>query len=642
MLLTLGIKYIIYLLQVINKINLIKIFSFLIIFFGLGFFWLIKVNAASYDFSPASKTFIQGCTNEVVVLIDTEGASSNAADIEIYYNQNEIDIIDKDASIPGKQVTPGDAYQVYVYNQADNGVIKVAAGSFVGSHSGVGSFIKIPFKSKAGVTSTSFSINFTSAGDTLDSNIADTATSNDLLTSVTNATYSFTTGFCVPDTSPPTINYSYPRNGSTGVPANANLSLVITDNLSGVDIDTVEVSINGEDYNTSDPEFSFTGDPLRYAITIDPRVPIPQGVASSITTKAIDFSLNTRRSTITFNIPPPPTPTPPPPDNNPVIATINPLNRDIIDDFDMNINFNLSDDYSGIDLNKTFFILNGQEFTPSSENVSYSGDQLNYDFTLDPIDSLPSNETSYLTIYTQDKGGHSAFVVIQFGPLIEELPETGECPECICPSIPPSIEYIDGGGSENYSEPVGIPGIISILLALASVLSLLYLLTTPYFLFGIFSKGNNKPWGVVFHAQSDTPLKGVNVVLQSLDGITKLGESISDLYGRFQFNDNPGDYRVELTKRGFKTEDYTIRHVAEGSLAYLELKENQAGVLGNIIKGINKLIRFLQKQNLAIALVGLVLALVSYAFYPTILAMLLIIYYMVWSSISAVYQFIRS
>jgi len=36
-------------------------------------------HAASYYFSPAVDSFVQGCVNEVVVMVDTAGVDSNAA-----------------------------------------------------------------------------------------------------------------------------------------------------------------------------------------------------------------------------------------------------------------------------------------------------------------------------------------------------------------------------------------------------------------------------------------------------------------------------------------------------------------------------------------------------------------------------------
>lgn len=615
------------------------------------------VQAGSFYFSPAAQAFVQGCTNEVVVMVDTEGSDSNAADIEISYNPAEVTIIDANGSVSGVQVGEGDAYQAYVYNEAVGGTIRVAAGSFINDLNGVATFLRIPFQSIGATTTTSFTINFTAPNDTLDSNIAETTTSDDLLTSVTNGTYTFTSGSCIADTTPPNITFPYPSNGSQNVPAGSNLTINLTDGGSGVDIDTVVVTFNGVPYQNGDPEFSFSGTPGNYTITIDPAGGVPQGVASTIAVQADDLAGNSASRIITFNVPIPPTPpptTPAPTDNvPPVIDPMDPENGAQVE-VDTDITIILSDDNSGVDLESIILILNGDTYEYDSPNVVYSGDPMEYTLILTPLDDLPFDEFSYLTIFVKDESGNASIETITFGPDLTNLPDTS----CDCSTVDPTptaaptpVVYNDGI-TDSYNNlnqilpeslrATGLPALIALLLAIATGLAMLSLLFVPQLLIFLFAKGHKSPWGVIYHEGTAEPVAGAKVTLKPANGDDSLEESITDFHGRYQFGQPAGDYLVQIRKNGFGDKDLTINHEINSQIDYVDLVPDTTGPLLMLWALVKKTVRFIQKENLMIAVFGLTLSAISHTFAPTLLSVLLIGFYGIWATLSAVMRFAKA
>jgi len=297
-----------------NRINQSKQKSYKGLFLGccLGFMAMIlvttslPVQASSFGFNPSSKQFLEGCKSVLSVEIDPATSQSNAADIEIKYNPSQITILDSVADIDGVQIKPGNAYESYFGNEVDtnSGIIRLAGGSFTGSLKTKKTFASIEFQSKTGVVNTQFQIRFDGAEATLDSNIADVSTSRDTLSSVTNGSYTFTSGPCQADNQPPTVVFENPQEYSSGYDVNGFLNIRITDNQSGLDLNTLQIFINGETYKANDPEVTYTGAPLNYVFVIKPRKPLSADQQSVAQVIAFDLKGNKRNSEIVFNIPP--------------------------------------------------------------------------------------------------------------------------------------------------------------------------------------------------------------------------------------------------------------------------------------------------------------------------------------------------
>ncbi len=287
-----------------KKILEIPKLVFVILFLSL--FSLIEkqvVEAASFDFSPSEYTFYHQCPSRVNIEIDVTGDVSNAADIEIYFDPSEITIIDSNPNQSGKQIGTGDAYEIYFGNEVDeiNGVIRLAGASFSNYVTNTKTFAYIDFESKIGFSDTTeFEINFTGVGDTKDSNIAETLTSDDLLDDVTNGAYDFTAppfGSCTADVIPPNIIFVSPTPGQTGVPSWTTVRIQITDTLSGVNLDTVQFTINGEIYTPTSSQVVYSGSSLDYIFTINPSTEIFENDYNTVLVTATDYAGTTYPNT---------------------------------------------------------------------------------------------------------------------------------------------------------------------------------------------------------------------------------------------------------------------------------------------------------------------------------------------------------
>jgi hypothetical protein len=282
------------------------------------FFVLITVESlsASFNFSPSNQTFYRECANRVNILIDPDGDASNAADIEIAYNPSQITIIDSNPGQPGTQIGTGDAYDVYFGNEVDtsNGIIRLAGASFMNHLTTQKTFAFIQFQSNPGFGGTAnFDIRFEGVGETKDSNIAEGGTSDDLLESVTNGSYSFVLspfGSCTADTTGPNVTFTNPIPSSTNHSSNSTITFQITDNISGVDLNTLEIFINGTKYISSEPEVTITGSANNYTVVVVPRNPIIENAHNTVIVNASDLAGNSSSRQMVFNAPPAPTPIP--------------------------------------------------------------------------------------------------------------------------------------------------------------------------------------------------------------------------------------------------------------------------------------------------------------------------------------------
>lgn len=275
------------------------------------------VHAARFELSPASAALNQGCDSVVNIVLSTEGSESDAANVIIQYNPAEVEITDTNPAIPGIQIGQGNAYDIYADNIVDPAIGQIRLTGFSIGHaynSGLlyGVFGSIPFKSRPGIAAATFTI-FYEAGSTLDSNIAEYITSDDLLTGVRNGSYTFAVGECVSDVTPPWVTNPQPAPGSTGVPLSSNTTFHILDNMSGVDLSSLRINVQGIEYNYDGVNrFSYSGTALDYAITIDPIADFPDGVMVRVEVNGRDLDGNTMSPyRWYFNEPPIPPPVPP-------------------------------------------------------------------------------------------------------------------------------------------------------------------------------------------------------------------------------------------------------------------------------------------------------------------------------------------
>lgn len=280
----------------------LKILTTIGAFISILILGIPTTQAATFSSIPNIAEFPQECQISYDIIADTFGIPSNAADIEVNFDPTEVTIIDSDTSQPGTQIETGEAYEVYVVNEVDNasGTIKVAAASFSQYLTSEKRFATINFRSNPGITSTTFRITFDGAGETLDSNIARASDSNDLLTAVSRAEFTFVPGSCTTDVSGPTIQTITPKENETSINPNTNVELNLLDDYSGVDIDTVRIIINNVEYSIQNGNLNFTGSPDKYLITLDLENPLPQASPIVVIVFASDNVGNDSQTSYTF------------------------------------------------------------------------------------------------------------------------------------------------------------------------------------------------------------------------------------------------------------------------------------------------------------------------------------------------------
>lgn len=252
-----------------RRIKLLNRFlSLLLLVISLASVSLVQTQAASMFVTPSNGSVLkvgQGCTQSVGVDVDTTGESSNAADATITYDPSKITV---------NSVSGGGAYEVFVLYGIDSTAGNIKFYAYTTNKNNVLTSRKrmanISITPKTGVTSASFGINFTGVGNTFDSNVADTTTSRDLLSSVTNSTVSFAPGICVAES--PKISYTKPAPGSRNNLIDTQVVVQVTNGLADIDLDTVKFKIDNKDYTAkNDPKVTYTGSGKNYTFTIQPR-----------------------------------------------------------------------------------------------------------------------------------------------------------------------------------------------------------------------------------------------------------------------------------------------------------------------------------------------------------------------------------
>lgn len=399
-------------------------------------FSLKPAFAASFNINPSSGSLKKNCQTSASIIINTDNTSTNAADIIVDYDPNQIEIIDSSSNQSGIQIKTGSVFSDYAGNVVDskNGTIKLTGFSSSSPFYGSGVFATIQFKPKTNSNNGYFSIRFTGTNpsNTLDSNIADATTNNDNLSSVTNASYAFTTGSCTTDITPPIINFISPINNQQSVLSTANIVISISDKSSGVDPNSIQIIINGITYLSSNSQVNINGN----TYTIQPIDPLFANQTNNVVVKVSDFSGNSKQNSITFNNPsvsacpaintanclannacpnqisPTISNTPENPITNgskdnksPIIDFISPKNNSQIS-LTPTFTINVADIESGIDPDTFKINLNGEIFNRNSPNLSLTPNANGYTATL-KIDQKLTPDTQYtLTAFVADKNNN--------------------------------------------------------------------------------------------------------------------------------------------------------------------------------------------------------------------------------------------
>ncbi|MBN1915581.1 hypothetical protein JW796_01120 [Candidatus Dojkabacteria bacterium] len=290
-----------------EKTSFVRIIVLTVVLLCIGFANPYQTKAAtngSFRITAPSTTLVSNCEYFANIVINTGGDNSNAADIEITFDPARLEILDSDTSVPGKQIQMGSAYEGYLGNMVDEstGRIRLLGASTTRILNGEAVFGIIKFRSRPAVTSAGFSIKFDGAGNTLDSNIADSSTSYDILGSVENISFTFGSGSCPTDTSGPIIIFVQPKNNEISYPPNGHIIIKVSDPGTGININTLHININGEIYLITSPELSYEVSGSEYTIEIVPKNPFPTDQPSTIIVRVEDNSGNSSTESIVFNM----------------------------------------------------------------------------------------------------------------------------------------------------------------------------------------------------------------------------------------------------------------------------------------------------------------------------------------------------
>ena len=119
----------------------------------------------------------------------------------------------------------------------------------------------------------------------------------------------------------------------------------------------------------------------------------------------------------------------------PVILNIDPINNETNYVVTDNLFVKITDNQSGVDLNNTYFLVNGVRYNATDPQVTVTGSALNYDFEINPTTNLSSDNANTLNTYTKDLAGNSRNNQIIFNIPVPPPPPLD--------TIPPVLTFID-------------------------------------------------------------------------------------------------------------------------------------------------------------------------------------------------------
>lgn len=152
---------------------------------------VIKEQLASLTLDPQTLTTKMGDQFTVKVMVDTKERLVNGVDAQITYDPSLLTVVDQDTAVAGVQAGGGDIFTSLIINDIDplKGKITLTASRLSREgqpFSGVGMLASLTFTVKAkGTTNLTFIFDSTKTNT---SNVTESKTSSNILTTVNNAT----------------------------------------------------------------------------------------------------------------------------------------------------------------------------------------------------------------------------------------------------------------------------------------------------------------------------------------------------------------------------------------------------------------------------------------------------------------------
>ena len=221
--------------------------------------------------------------------------------------------------------------------------------------------------------------------------------------------YSFT---CLADNESVTVNNQVPQPDSVGVAVSSSIVFSLNDNVSGVDQETLNVTILGEaailngvlqsQYGGSINGNSFNG----FDITITPNLPFTYNQVVEITLNATDLGGNSMSELVySFTCLS---------DNEaPSISSVLPPAEAVEIPLDSSINFKVSDDLAGVDWSSLNVKVEGANAISNGLlQAGYAGNLIQnanngYDVSINPLSSFANNQVVNIIINCSDQAGNN-------------------------------------------------------------------------------------------------------------------------------------------------------------------------------------------------------------------------------------------
>ena len=166
------------------------------IVFSFPFLVVSPALASTLSLSPTSGTFNKNCAFSLDVLLDTQGVGTDGADAYLNFDSSRFSMISIDTSgkvyteYPGSGIDPNNANRILISGLAPFGK----------PYTGSGKLATINFTVKdgaqTGATQMTFDFDINNKNSTTDSNVVQTGTSSETLSSVNNGNYIVGAGGC--------------------------------------------------------------------------------------------------------------------------------------------------------------------------------------------------------------------------------------------------------------------------------------------------------------------------------------------------------------------------------------------------------------------------------------------------------------
>jgi len=231
-----------------NKNKMFKHIIKYTVTFIVAFMSIVPNALAARFYVEDNPDLRKGCPGQIRVMVDTEGADVLAADATMNYNTSQMSVTN---------MALGVALPMQTYNQISAAILELsgarlpATGTFNGN--GLFGLLSVTPDLATDTINLEFSPDLTT-----ENVIAEEGTFANIITAATGRTFNVKdrynkevdgVGFCNPDITPPTVNFIQPSNGEGGVPVDQpNEIFSIADDRAGVDISTLEYTIEGTDY----------------------------------------------------------------------------------------------------------------------------------------------------------------------------------------------------------------------------------------------------------------------------------------------------------------------------------------------------------------------------------------------------------